>query len=371
MIMTTISERQTSRDRVLDSLAHRAPGRTPFSWGFGPTHEMSAVLERQLRTTGLDWHRLRDAVDDIFAIDPPYIGPELPEQTDLWGIRRMAHSYGGGEYQEFAHHPLAGMDDLAAIRGYSWPSADWFDYSVLRERIRKGASDRRLAVKVSGGNVFETYCWMTGLEEALSNMIISPDVVEACLDHITSFYEQRLTRILEAAGDLIDIVFLADDLGGQQGLLLSRKLYRNIIQPTHMRLTATILRHAPHAKAMFHTDGAVFEIVPDLIDAGIQVLEAVQTDAAGMVPELLKSTYGTDLCFHGAISVQQLLPGGTPESIRSECSKLIEVFGRDGGYIAAPSHAVQQGTPVENILAMLEVVLGEQDYLAASTIAKL
>jgi uroporphyrinogen decarboxylase len=180
-------------------------------------------------------------------------------------------------------------------------------------------------------------------------------VVSRALDHITDYFAERLVRMLDAAGDRIDLVFLADDLGSQTGLLFSRQMYREILQPYHRRLTQ-IVHRTPGVKAVFHSDGAVFEVIPDLLDAGIDVLEAVQTDAAGMEPERLKHEFGRDLCFHGGISVQHLLPHADADTVARECRRLVEILGEDGGYIAAPAHAIQVGTPPENVDAMLRAL---------------
>ena len=352
----------TARSRVLTALAHQSPARVPFSWGFGPTEEMAAVLTAYCRTLGVDWARLRVAVEDIRRVDPRYLGPALPPDVDIWGIRRKLTAYGAGHYDEISVYPLAGIDDPDAMADYPWPDPNCYAYATLREEMRNANPARGWAIKITAGNPFETYCWMTGLEDACVNLLIAPALVAAALDHITDFFATRLARALEVAGDLIDIVFMADDLGGQQGLLCSRAVYREIIQPCHRRLIETTRQLAPHVRVMFHSDGAVFEIIPDLLDAGIDVLEAVQTDAALMDPAALKTTYGERLSFHGAISVQQLLPLGTPETVATTCRELVRILGAHGGYIAAPAHAIQVGTPPENVLAMLRAVLGEDDY---------
>jgi uroporphyrinogen decarboxylase len=306
---------------------------------------------------GVDWARLRKETDDIMHLVPNYTGPELPENTDIWGIRRKSVAYGDGSYDEIEHYPLAGITNIEQIDGYSWPHPDWYDYASSAHKLESAGKFR--AVKLTGGNPFEIYCWMTGLEEAMVNLILSPKLVRCALGHITGFFEARLHRTLKDFGGLVDIVFFADDLGSQQGLLLSRECYRKVIQPFHRRLTATVKELAPHAKCMMHSDGAVFDILPDLIDAGVEILEAVQVDAKGMIPERLKSAFGNKLSFHGGISVQELLPHGNTGEVRKECLRLINVFGEGGGYIAAPTHAVQAGTPPENVMAMLGTVLGK------------
>jgi len=113
---------------------------------------------------------------------------------------------------------------------------------------------------------------------------------------------------------------------------------------------------------MMHSDGSVFAMLDDLIAAGLEVLEAVQVDCADMEPAKLKETFGDRLAFHGAISVQQLLPRADVTTVERTCRELVQILGTGGGYVAAPSHAIQMGTPVENVLAMLRGVLGQPDY---------
>ncbi len=207
---------------------------------------------------------------------------------------------------------------------------------------------------------------MTGQEEMMINLLLKPDIVQAALRKITDFFKEMMRRAISACSgiekDFFDILYFADDLGGQTGLLQSREVYRDVVQPFHRELISHGKSLAPKAKAMHHSDGSVFDILPDLMDAGVDILEAVQVDAAKMDPERLKSTYGSNLSFHGGISVQSLLPHSNTQTVIDECTRLVNVFGENGGYIAAPSHAIQIGTPAENILAMLGAVLGENDY---------
>jgi uroporphyrinogen decarboxylase len=363
------------RERVRRALTHRVPeagGRVPYAWNFGPTPEMVRVLTAYLADRGLDWPTLRDAVDDIRAIAPAYTGPDLPPDTDIWGIVRKAQTYGTGAYDEIAFHPLAGVTDPAVLTAYPWPDPELYDYDQFREQVLapedRGDATTRKALKLAinvCGNPFEIYCWMTGLEEALANVLLHPDVVHAALTHITDFFAARMERALPVVADLVDLLYFADDLGGQRTLLLSPRSYRSLLKPYHARLFGLGKRLAPGASVMFHSDGAVFDILPDLIEAGIDVLEAVQTDAAGMEPARLKAAYGDRLAFHGGIPVQSLLPYGAAETVYRETRRLVERFGVGGGYIAAPTHAIQVGTPPENILAMLRAVLGEPDYTSA------
>ncbi len=365
-----MTDRQTPRERVRTALAHQKPDRVPFSWGFGPTPEMTAQLESEL---GVDWGKLRACTDDIVTVTPAYTGPDLPPDTDIWGVVRQRVDYGGGSYNEIAVYPLAGIEDPLDLLTYPWPDPTAYNDAALPARILAADPEFIRAHKLNipaCGNPFEIYCWMTGLEEAMTNLVLRPDVVRVALEHITAFFEERLRLSLQFTDGMIDLLYFADDLGGQKGLFMSPDAYRTALQPYHERLMKLGKALAPDAVAMLHSDGAVFDILPDLIDAGLDVLEAVQVDAAGMDPAALKAAYGERLAFHGGISVQALLPHGTPEEVRAACKELVATFGADGGYIAAPTHAVQVGTPVENVLAMLESVLGPEDYAEALEYAR-
>jgi uroporphyrinogen decarboxylase len=363
--------RMTPRERVLAALAHRQPDRVPFSYGFGPTGEMTQTLTAELARRGIDWPRLRLATDDVAQVDPRYIGPPLAAGVDIWGVRWQPMSYGGGTYNELDRLPLAGAGSPEQVRRHPWPRVEDFDYADLTRQLDAAtAAQPRKAIRCTAGNPFEWYTWMTGMEEALSNLIDRPAVVLAAMECITDFWEARLARVQAAAGGRIDLLFFADDLGSQQGPLMSPAAYRRFIQPFHRRLFAAAARLAPESRRMFHSDGSAAAMIPDLLDAGIEVLEAVQVECADMEPESLKGLYGDRLSFHGAISVQQLLPHADPAAVAAQCRHLVDVLGRGGGYIAAPSHAIQYGTPVDNVLAMLQAVLGEDDYEQAMAQAR-
>ncbi len=355
----------TARQRVRTALAHRQPDRVPFSWQFCATPEMGRCLERELAARGLSWPALRQATEDILCLNPSFCGPqELADGPwDIWGIGWKDVTYGHGSYREVDTYPLAGVDSVAALDDYPWPDPSWYDYAGLTRKMAELAPDK--AVKFLGFNPFETLCWMTGLEETLCNCAAQPELVVRGLEHIVGFYEQRLIRSLAVAGERAEIIFFYDDLGSQSGPLLSPAMYRELLKPFHRRLFAKAHDLAPAAKIMMHSDGSVFALLDDLLDAGIEVLEAVQIECADMAPRQLKDTFGDRLSFHGAISVQQLLPKADPATVERSCRELVEVLGAGGGYIAAPSHAIQMGTPVDNVLAMLKGALGAKDYDAA------
>jgi len=164
-----------------------------------------------------------------------------------------------------------------------------------------------------------------------------------------------ITSMLAAAAGAIDLAFTADDIGGQHGLLMSLDMWETFLKPYHVRLNATI--HEFGVKVIYHTDGAVMDAVPGLIDMGIDVLQALQFSAKGMDPRELERRFGDRLCFEGGVSVQTTLPFGTAEDVREEVETLISTLGAGGGYILGPSHAIQAGTPPENVVAMFDTAV--------------
>ena len=293
---------------------------------------------------------------DIVGVGPEYIGPTLKQNTDIWGVRRRAVSYGSGEYDEIEYGPLANAETIDDVLTHQFPDPDWFDYSGISAAISTLREERERAVMASNGNIFESSWYMRGFEKMFMDFVLNPDLAHIIMEKVTNFHVEYFTRILEAAEGEIDLVFTADDLGGQSGLLMSQEMWAEFIKPHHVRLNKVIHEYA--AKVIYHTDGSVMQVVDGLIDMGIDVLQALQFSADGMDPGPLKTLFGDRLCFEGGVSVQTTLPNGTPEEVASEVKDLISILGRDGGYILGPSHAIQAGTPPQNIVAMFDTAAG-------------
>ena len=349
-----------SRERVLLALNHEQTDILPFSLGFGLSEPVLKALAAEMKLPDArDAKALVESKSDLRWVAPRYIGPKDRNvrsadgrETDIWGVERRSVSYGEGCYDEICRHPLRDFSDAEALKGYRFPSPDWFDYSALPEIIRKAQAGGPRAIVVGNANLFETAWYMRGLENMMMDLIAEPDFAAELMRRVTDYYCEFVGRCLEAAKGQIDLIFTADDIGQQTGLLLSLPLWAGSIKPYHQRVNRIV--HQYGAKVIYHTDGAVMQAVPGLIDMGIDVLEALQFDAIGMDPAALKALYGDRLCFHGGISVQSTLPFGSPEEVRREVLERAEVLGNNGGYILAPSHAVQAGTPVENVLAMFD-----------------
>ena len=209
---------------------------------------------------------------------------------------------------------------------------------------------------------FERAFEMQGMDKFLMNMALYPDFAEALLKRNLALCKQLMGHFLEAIGDNIDIIKIGDDLGSQDRLMISPKMYRQMLKPLHAELIEFI-KGRTKAKVFFHTDGDVFNLVEDFIEIGVDVLNPIQT-TAGKMSDLagLKEKYGDKLVFCGAIDTQYILPSGTPEEVRDEVKRVIEILGEGGGYMVASVHTIMNEVPPENILAMVDAVMEFGNY---------
>jgi len=348
----------THRERVRLALDHRETDRVPIAMVCGginpPAYKLLEEYLASERQTSVEQY-LHPLID-IRTVEPQYIGPPLPERTDMWGVRRKPVSYGSGSYDEIDYYPLGQAETLDDLAQHRWPTTDWFDYSVIPDRIAAAQAEGPYCILSAGGNVFESSWYMRGFERMFMDLVLKPDFVHEIQRRVTDFFVAHTTKILAAGSGEIDLSFTADDVGGQQGLLMSLEMWSQHLKPHHLRLNEAI--HQFSAKVIYHTDGSVMAAVPGLIDMGIDVLQALQFNAEGMDPTALKRDYGDRLCFEGGVSVQKTLPFGTSEEVVEEVRERIAVLGKDGGYILGPSHAIQAGTPPENIVAMFDTAAG-------------
>jgi uroporphyrinogen decarboxylase len=289
-------------------------------------------------------------VDTLVFVGPRYVGPPVASDTDMYGIHYRDIDYGTGVYRESIDRPLARYASVEEIEAnYTWPTADWFDYSVIPDQV-KGME--AYPVRGGGSEPFLTYCSLRGLEQAYMDLVTNPEMVHYCLDKLFDFCYENTTRIYEAIPGRVNISYVAEDMGSQESLLFSPKQIRTFLIPRMKRMID--LAHSAGAYVFYHSDGAVRKIIPDMIEAGIDVLNPIQWRCTGMEREGLKQDFGSRIIFHGAVDNQQTLPFGTVNDVRQEVIANIEILGEGGGYILAPCHNIQANTPPENVVAMYE-----------------
>jgi len=341
----------TSSERVLAALDHQETDRIPIAMVCGGINPpaMQALDEFLQMNRGIDAQSYINSFLDVAEV---WVTGDFDQELDMWGVGRKEVSYGAGSYSEIVHYPLRDLLTLQEIQQYAFPRVRDMHVDDRVGEIRHLRKHSDQAIVLANANLFETSWYMRGFEQAFEDMLLQPDLIHFIMDTVTTFFTDYFYEILKRCRGDIDMVFTADDIGHQDGLLLSLDMWEEFIKPYHARINDMI--HSMGAKVIYHTDGAVSEAVPGLMDMGIDVLQALQFSAANMDPQHLKDNFGKDLCFEGGMCVQKVLPFGTVEEVRDECRRLISILGKNGGYLCGPSHFIQAGTPAENIAAYFD-----------------
>ena len=345
----------TSRTRVLTAFAHAEPDRVPRWCGASP--EFIAKACRQLNLPDPESFFVRVG-DDFRRVYARYNGPpEFSPAANLspgatcrtpFGVQR--HGYGYGQPLD---HPLAGAT-LEEVHDYPWPDPAWMD--VMHIRGEALVWDREYAILGGDWSPF----WhdaidLLGMETLFLKFYDDAEVVDAVLRHVVDYYAAVSERIFAAAGDAIDIFFIGNDFGGQTGPLFGATLFRRFIFPHLERLC--LLGHGYGKKVMLHCCGAYAPLMPAMIEAGLDAVQALQPATPDMQPAVLKARFGRQLVFNGCIDSHHVLIEGTPESVRRRTGEVLDIMRPGGGYVLSASHDyLLEETPVENVLAMFDAV---------------
>ena len=312
------------------------------------------VVEILIKEVGCDdYWKMCDklGIDAVYKLSPRYIGPNLSDGYDIWGVKHEMVAYGTGHYKEPVVNPLAEIKTVEEMNDYPWPNADLFEYSTLKEEV-----ERNLHRPIQAGYVepFLMYSFMRGLEQAMMDLVLNPDLVECAFDHIFKFATEQFQRILEQTDGEVDITVPSEDLGSQTGPLFSLSSFRKFHKERFRKYIA--LAKQANVYSFFHTDGASRDFIPDLIEIGVDILNPIQWVCPGMERTGLKKDFGNDLIFHGGVENQNTLPFGKPVDVRNEVIACFETLGVGGGYICAPCHNLQPNTPIENIIEMYRTI---------------
>lgn len=336
------------RERVKCVFEHREPDRVPAWCGADP-----AFWRKAKQALDLDDEALRVRFhDDFRQITAPYRNPQKPESSRAtWRTPFGVERYGTGYGLPLAH-PLA-KATLEEIHNHAWPDPGAVDVSGLR----KDAARHQGRYAILGGDwspFWHDVMDLVGMENLFYLMYDAPETVDVLFDYVTDYYYQVNRRIFEIAGDVIDIFFFGNDFGGQNGPLLSEKLFRRFVFP---HLTRSVqLSHDYDLKAMMHCCGGIAPLIPAMIETGLDGLQAIQPTCRGMDLAALKAKYGDQIVFNGAIDSQKLIEGSASE-VAHLTIRTLETMKSGGGYIASASHnAILEETPLENVLAMFDTI---------------
>lgn len=291
-------------------------------------------------------------------------GPSLPERNarnrvdepgvsvDIWGCCREHIQAGSAVYDEVTHHPLAEARTIADVEAHDWPTPDEVVFPDIPESFDLPAwKADKVVIEMGFIGPFGVPWAMVGLEKMMLDLALNPGLIEAVVAKTEEFTLGCLKKIFAKYPGAVDLIGSGDDYGTQNGLLISNDMIGQFFMPSLKRHYELGQKH--DAMGYHHSCGAIFDMIPQFIEAGVNVLNPIQTSAAGMDPAKIKQAYGDHLCFHGGIDIQQTLVAGTPDDVRDEVRSRIETLGPNG-YILSPSHTLQPDTPPENLVAMYD-----------------
>ncbi len=397
-----------SRERVLAAARHRIPDRVPVDLGgmrsttisamayaalkdaleirtggifvFDPYLQLAYVEEPVRRRFGCDVVLLNGnifggwrptilpngfpaKVCDWFRCEPDGLGGEYaidPSGRRTW--HRPASSY----YFDPVYWPLAEARTAADLAAYHWPLYTDETLKQLQTQARQLCRETDYAIIGStGGNFLEAGQWARGYEQFMLDLAADPGFATALMDNALENHLANAELYLQAVGDEIQILQMDDDLGAQNAPQIHPRLYYEMIQPRQKGLWQRMHELRPEIPLFLHSCGSIADLIPGLIDAGLDILNPVQITAKGMDPASLKARFGDRLCFWGGgCDTQHVLPFGTPEDVYEHTRRNVEILKPGGGFVFAAIHNIQAGVPPENIIAMFQAVQDAGKYEA-------
>ena len=402
-----------SRQRVLAAIHHQEADHVPVDLGATPSSGISAVAYANLKKhLGIRSGHTRvydvvqqlaqpeEAILDRFGIDVLDIGRsfntrdedwrdfDLPQgitvQVPVWfkplrqpngawdvfdaeGTRVATMPPGAAFFDQTCYPFIDGYpDDFADLTRWMgrvhwsglahspWDHAGEPEFwTELRRRALalRQTSDRALVV-VAGCNLFEWGTFLRRMDHFLMDLIDDQTNVERLLDALLEGHLQTLEKVCQAVGDVVDILRFGDDLGTDNGPFMSPAIYRKIFKPRHRVLTEYVKQHS-QMHTFLHSCGSIYRLLPDLIEAGYEIINPVQTNSRDMQPERLKREFGRDLTFWGGgVDTRQILNRGTPAQVRDDVRRSIETLSPGGGFVFNPIHNILPDVPPVNIMAM-------------------
>lgn len=366
----------THRERVLAALNHEEPDRVPMDLGGSLASSIVGEAYPALREalgfaahTTKDAHRyagLAEIEDDVRArldvdiVHAPQVAGAggakavISPNTfiDEWGVRW--HKPEGGHYY-VEHAPFEREATPAAVDRHAWPTAEEMidlDEAVDRLRRLREQTDCAMSLELRG-RVMSIGQFLRGFEDWMTDLADNEAFVEALLERTTTIQIEVNDRVLREVGELVDIVYTSDDLGAQDGPLMSPACFRRLLRPQFERIWRHI-RETTSATLMHHCCGSIRPFIGNFVELGVQGLNPIQVSAGDMDPRMLKREFGKELTFWGGVDTRDVLPRGTTDDVRQEVQKRIRQMGAGGGYILAAVHNLQKEVPAGNIVAMFE-----------------
>ncbi|MFX1578366.1 MAG: uroporphyrinogen decarboxylase family protein [Promethearchaeota archaeon] len=362
-----------SRERFYASVNHEEPDRVPMDywttpqayeklrdylgitspetqeWGIMSTWKTSEELLKRLN---IDFRRVY--MNQAKGFNPKPL-PDGSIETEFGcGMKKI------GFYDEVTYYPWAEFTEVEQVEDFEWIDPD---DPTRMEGVREWSrhlneeTDYAVVGMVGGPwGVFEVVAhYMRGFEKFLVDLLRRPDLAEAMMDKSMNLAVEMNRVLLDEVGEYLDIVQVGDDLGHQDGLLMSPQNYRKMVKPRHKKIYSDIHKRAPHVKILYHTCGAIEPMINDLIDVDVDILNPIQPLAKGMDSATLKEKYGDRLTFHGGVDLQHAMSAqGTIDDVKQEVEARLRALAPGGGYILAPAHNIQPDSTPEKILTLYD-----------------
>ena len=347
-----------SKERVLAAISGHEPDRVPIDVWYTP--EMRSKMVEQLQIEE------KDLLDDELSPDPlqldlgndlliTTVGPAasyyLSEEDyyeDEWGIGWRKVHYDKGSYTEPHHHPLADLEDPEEITIPDFSEDP--RYKEARHFVNNYGDSHAIVGEISC-TIFELSWYLRGFSQVLQDFHINRDFLHAYFNKLKEWARTAGRKLVETG---VDIIFMGDDVGSQDQMLISPETFREFLKPIYAELFDTFRAINPDVKIAFHTDGNVMPVVEDYIEIGVDILNPIQPEC--MDPVEIKEEFGDKLVLHGAVSLQETLPLGTPREVEKEVKYLIKKCNTNGGFIIGPSNALFKEIPMENIITLYNSV---------------
>lgn len=406
----------TSRERILAAVNHRTPDRVPVDLGASPSSGISIVAyDNLVKYLGMDLKNYGyDVIQQVsqppmellehFGVDVLDVGRFFNDYPEYWheleltpGHKALYPAWFNPEKQPDGVWLAQGPS--GRVVGQMPVGATFFDQTVfpyiddypdnyknlgddmalsvwgglgitpwdgndgpgfwkrLREKTLQAReqTDKALVLGI-GCNLFEWGCFLRRMDNFLMDLFLQPDKVEKLLDALVERHMANIEKTCEAVGDIVDIIKFGDDLGTNQGALMPAETYHELFFPRHKAMCDYVKSHSG-MKIMLHSCGSIDILLPDLIDAGFEIINPVQINARGMDPVHLKREYGRDVTFWGGgVDTQSVLNNGTPQQVKEQVTRHLEIFSEGGGFVFNTVHNIMPDVPPENIVAMFDAV---------------
>ena len=362
----------THRERFCKAVSHQPVDRAVFDLCGSPqTNVDSAEVKTRLgEILGLSgpWkgnYCVDERILEAFDIDTRHAGgmPPMPatrhrrEENGVryndWGI-----GFRGVEtHWEMCHYPLKDAD-IDTIMSHEFPDPDRIDMSAVQAWADEAArlqrtTDYAVVAEHPVLGVMEIGCWLFGYDDYLYRLAAEPDVIHAFSQRFFEYQKKVIAKYYGALGPHIDCTTSGDDFGTQTGPFLSTAMFDEFVKP-HMKERVALTKKFTDAFYQHHTCGSVHNLIPSLMDCGVDVINPIQPGVYMMEHERLKKDYGDRMAFWGGVDTQQLLPYGTVAEVKAEIKRILSIMDRDGGYILSPAHTIQRDVPAENLIAVYE-----------------